>query len=102
MEVSKAIGKIEVGVQDLQSKHSSCIYGGKHNIMRYFYFQKPQLDPPYFPPTRGNKIVWDEIITVDENNIIIYLDNLQKKKMDQVLMVLQKLTILKKEILLLR
>ena len=80
MAISKAIGKIEVGVQDLQSKHSSGIYGGKHNITRYFYFQKPQLDPPYFPPTRGNNIFLNEIITVDENNPIIYLDNLQKKK----------------------
>ena len=38
------------------------------------------MDPPYSPPTLDNKLVWDDIKTVDENNLNIYLDNLQKKK----------------------
>ena len=70
MAISKAIGKVEVGVQDLQTKHLSGIYGGKHTTMRFF--QDPKLDPPYFPPTRSNKICRDEIKNVDGNNLNIF------------------------------
>ena len=80
MAISKAIGRVEVGIQDLQVKNSSGIYSGLRSQMRYFFFQDPKLNPPYFPPTADNQLVWDEIIAVDQNNLNIYLDNLQKKK----------------------
>ena len=69
MAISKAIGKVEEGVQDLQTKHLSGIYGGIHTKMRLFFSQDPKLDPPYFPPTMYNKICWDKIKTLDENNL---------------------------------
>ena len=69
-----------LNILNLNEKNSSGIYSGLHSQVRYFFFQNPTLDPPCFPPPRRCKLEWDEIISVDDKNIIIYLNNLTKIK----------------------
>ena len=50
--ISKAVGKIDPGISNLQVKNSCGIYSGQNAKMRYFFFQDSVMEPP-FPPQPG-------------------------------------------------
>ena len=78
LAISKAVGKLDTSMDDLTIKNLAGVYSGRFNTDRYFFFQKPSLDPPYFPPTNTNNTVWNVIKSVDKRNVEIYLANIEK------------------------
>ena len=65
IELSKAtiqrhMGKLDPEIALLSFKHPSGVYRGRNNKESYYFFQKPSLDPPFFPSPL-DKETWDTI-----------------------------------------
>ena len=75
--LSIAIGKGEPSLDDLHYSHPSGIYCGKQRMESYYFFQRPSLDPPFFPSPKSVD-EWVEIDKVDSQQLEKYLSSLEK------------------------
>ena len=50
---------------------------------RYYWFQDMTLDPPTFPATRNNKLVWDSIRSVDTQKLESYMKRVARSQLNQ-------------------
>ena len=61
ISISRSITKIEPCLDTLTIKNSSGIYRGKYKNEFFYFFQKGNTEPPYFPPPiKLNKNEWDK------------------------------------------
>ena len=76
--LSIAVGKAEPSIDDLHYPHQSGIYRGKQRMTSYYFFQKPSLEPPYFPSPKSTQ-EWADIDRVDSEQLQLYLSSLKKQ-----------------------
>ena len=83
MTISRAMGKIDPGIDTHNCKHPSGIYRMQSYNEKYYFMQEPSLDPPTFPPTRNNKAVWDKINEIDALYLSKFVDRIERSKSNQ-------------------
>ena len=76
--ISRHLGKIDVDIDDLQTKHATGVYRGKINNESYYYFQKGFKDPPHFP-SPSNKIAWSKLREFDDRKCGEYMNYLNER-----------------------
>ena len=81
--ISRVISKVEPDVMNLNFKHNSGIYSGINRQERYYWFQDAKNDPPMFPATINNKLVWDSIRSVDNKKLGLYIKRITHSKEKQ-------------------
>ena len=83
MTISRAMGKIDPGIDTHNCKHPYGIYWMQSYNEKYYFMQEPGLDPPIFPPTRNNKAVWDKINEIDALYLSKFVDRIEGSKSNQ-------------------
>ena len=76
--ISRALGNIDPGIDVQNTRHESGIYRGLCRREQFYYFQDPSLDPPFFPPLRNNKEIWDRIRKADEKELQDYISRTER------------------------
>ena len=83
MTISRAMGKIDPGIDTQNCIHPSGIYRLQSCNEKYYFMQEPSLAPPKFPPTRNNKAEWDKINEIDSLYLSKFVERIERSKNNQ-------------------
>ena len=81
--ISRVISKLEPDISNLDFKHILGIYSGLNMKQRYYWFQGMTIDPPTFPATRNNKLVWQSICSIDTKKLDNYLKRISREQLNR-------------------